>query len=178
MSQEDLAELGGPLTGRHVVLDGEIVAFNVAAVQTSARSEPGCTFASPPGGALAAVPAFFVAFDVLHLDGWSTQRMSYEARRGLLDQIGLDAPRVQVPPYFRQRRRRLPHRPRAGPGRRGLQAAGLPVPARPIERPVATQPSSSRPTHRSDAATSSPASSTSTAEPPDPHMKPLVSPTA
>jgi len=45
-------------------------------------------------------------------------------------------------------------------------------------RQLRTQPLSSRPTHRSDAARSSPAPSTSTGGRPEPHMKPLVKPAA
>jgi bifunctional non-homologous end joining protein LigD len=47
---------------------------------------------------LAGVPVYYYVFDVLYVAGWSLVRMPYQRRRELLDQLDLDAARVQVPP--------------------------------------------------------------------------------
>jgi bifunctional non-homologous end joining protein LigD len=47
------------------------------------------------------IPVTYVIFDLLYLDGHTTMGLSYEERRELLEQLGLEGPAWRVPAYHR-----------------------------------------------------------------------------
>jgi bifunctional non-homologous end joining protein LigD len=47
------------------------------------------------------IPATYVIFDLLYLDGHSTMELSYEERRGLLERLELEGPAWRTPSYHR-----------------------------------------------------------------------------
>jgi bifunctional non-homologous end joining protein LigD len=47
------------------------------------------------------IPATYVIFDLLYLDGHSTMKLPYEERRSLLEQLELEAPAWRTPAYHR-----------------------------------------------------------------------------
>ena len=53
---------------------------------------------TPSAELVARIPVSYLVFDVLHLDGERLLAQPYERRRELLDGLGLDGPRVRVPP--------------------------------------------------------------------------------
>jgi len=98
-------ELGGmaeSLGSLQVVLDGEIVALDA-----SGRPDFGLLqqrmhvqSASQIRDLVNRVPATYLVFDVLHLDGRSLLEVPYGERRELLESLGLEGPRWAVPPAF------------------------------------------------------------------------------
>jgi bifunctional non-homologous end joining protein LigD len=99
-SYPDLAELGQLLASQAVVLDGEIVAFDQAGRPNFGTLQSRMHVAHPSPRLLATVPVFYHLFDLLHLNGRSALTLPYQQRRDLLDDLQLDAPRIQVPPYL------------------------------------------------------------------------------
>ena len=53
---------------------------------------------SPAPELVERIPVSYVVFDLLHLDGRTLLRESYDRRRSLLDELGLTGARVRVPP--------------------------------------------------------------------------------
>ena len=47
------------------------------------------------------IPATYVIFDLLYLDGHSTMGLPYEERRKLLDELDLNGPAWRTPTYHR-----------------------------------------------------------------------------
>ena len=90
------------LAARQVVLDGEIVAFadgswpDFEALQQ--RMNIGS--AAQAKALSAQIPVSYLAFDLLWLDGRSLLEQRYSRRRELLDALGLQGSRWQVPPSF------------------------------------------------------------------------------
>jgi len=84
---------------RSLVLDGEVTAF--AADRPSFALLQHRLHVSRPGAALvAAVPLTYVTFDLLYQAGRSLLRNPYAQRRAMLDDLGLAAPHIAVPPAF------------------------------------------------------------------------------
>ncbi|WP_234321328.1 ATP-dependent DNA ligase [Streptomyces katrae] len=75
-----------------LVLDGELVVWDVEAGRLSFEALQRRAAARPRGAASLAArwPAYFVAFDVLQLDGQELLRRPYEERRALLEQLFTD----------------------------------------------------------------------------------------
>ena len=99
----EVCGMGTALERRRVVLDGEVVAFDPEGRPSFERLQARMHLASD--GAvrrrLHDVPATYVIFDVLHLDGASTMPLSYEERRALLAELGLEGPGWRTPAYHR-----------------------------------------------------------------------------
>lgn len=97
----ELAALAETLRGCRVILDGELVhlAPDGAPDFTLLRRR---LIASEGTAARLAqtIPATFVAFDLLHLDGRSTRTLPYAERRRLLAELLDDGPGWRVPEHF------------------------------------------------------------------------------
>ncbi|HEX5494941.1 MAG TPA: non-homologous end-joining DNA ligase [Mycobacteriales bacterium] len=96
----ELSVLGGLTRGRQSVLDGEIVALDGSGRPSFEVLQRRMHLRGPDRRLVAATPVWYYVFDLVHLDGWSTRRLSYADRRGLLDDLDLSAPGVRVPPWF------------------------------------------------------------------------------
>ena len=98
----ELAELAADLGDRRLVLDGELVAFDAAGRPSFGVLQARMHLTRPADvrRARAAVPAVFLVFDLLHLDGRDTTALPWEERRARLDDLGLAGPAWQVPPAF------------------------------------------------------------------------------
>ncbi|MGH3321924.1 MAG: non-homologous end-joining DNA ligase [Streptosporangiaceae bacterium] len=95
----ELDTLSDLLPGHRVVLDGELVAFDERGRPSFERIQPriharaGCRLA-------AAIPVAYVVFDLLYLDGTTTTRLPYAARREALEALGLAGGAVQTSQNF------------------------------------------------------------------------------
>ena len=96
----EIAQLADALDGRPAVLDGEIVAFNAESVVHFGTLQQRMHIADPAVAhrLMTTVPAIYVVFDLLSLDGEQLMGEPYERRRRALLGLGLSAPRIQVPP--------------------------------------------------------------------------------
>jgi bifunctional non-homologous end joining protein LigD len=95
---EVAAALGRAAGTRTVVLDGEITVFD-GDRPSFAMLQRRMHVARPAPGLVAAVPVTYVAFDLLW-QARSLLRSPYAQRRALLDDLGLAAEHVSVPPAF------------------------------------------------------------------------------
>jgi bifunctional non-homologous end joining protein LigD len=97
----EVGGLGPALGARPVVLDGEVVAFDENGRPDFGRLQTRMHIASDAAvrRRMKEVPATYVIFDVLHLDGTSTMGLPYEERRELLDGLGLNGPSWRTPAY-------------------------------------------------------------------------------
>ncbi|HEY9413051.1 MAG TPA: non-homologous end-joining DNA ligase [Jiangellaceae bacterium] len=86
-----------------VVLDGELVAFDDDGRPSFQRLQPRMhvTSESEIRTRQREVPVTYIVFDLLHLDGRSLFGEPYEERRRLLEELRLDGPNWQAPPYQR-----------------------------------------------------------------------------
>ncbi|MDQ6650753.1 MAG: non-homologous end-joining DNA ligase, partial [Actinomycetota bacterium] len=102
VSYPELRALGEALGSRQVVLDGEIVAFDDSGRPSfGALQERMHVAKAAEARRLAAqVPATFLAFDLLHVDGRATTDLAYAERRALLESLALAGPSWQTPPSF------------------------------------------------------------------------------
>lgn len=102
VSYPEVGELAAAVPGRRLVLDGEVVAFDGAGRPSFGLLQSRMHVARPADvrRARAAVPATYLAFDVLHLDGRDTTGLPYDERRELLESLDLVGPCWQVPPSF------------------------------------------------------------------------------
>ena len=98
----ELAELVGALAGHRAVLDGEVVAFDAAGRPDFGllQQRMHVTNQAQVRTLVGQVPVHYLAFDLLHLDGHDTLDLAYEARRDLLDSLGIATPHAVVPPVF------------------------------------------------------------------------------
>jgi bifunctional non-homologous end joining protein LigD len=91
------------LRGRPALLDGVVVTFGEAGTPDSARLAR--RLAAESDSAVrrlrAAVPATYVAFDLLHLDGEPLMDRAYEERRAALAGLALEGPAWQAPNFHR-----------------------------------------------------------------------------
>lgn len=102
VSYPELEAMTRPLAGRAVLLDGEIVAFADGGRPSFARLQQRMHVADRLWAERLSrqVPATFLVFDVLHLDGHSTMDLPQRERRGLLEGLGLGGPSWATPPVF------------------------------------------------------------------------------
>jgi anti-sigma regulatory factor (Ser/Thr protein kinase) len=92
-------ELGVP-AAPGLVLDGVVVALDGVGRPSMARLRRRRRVGAPSRALVEGVPVCFYVFDVLEVDGRSTARLPYRARRELLAEIDLAGGRVVVPPSF------------------------------------------------------------------------------
>ena len=101
-SYPELAALARDLSGHGVVLDGEVVALDRAGRPDFALLQQRMHLTRPVQveAAAAAVPATYLVFDLLRLDGRSLVTVPHEDRRALLEDLSLAGPSWAVPPAF------------------------------------------------------------------------------
>ena len=99
----ELRELGRRLGTTQVVLDGEIVALDTNGRPSFERLQRRMHVESESAirRLRQDVPVAYAIFDLLWTEGHSTMRLPYEERRRLLDELGLNGPNWQTPPYHR-----------------------------------------------------------------------------
>jgi bifunctional non-homologous end joining protein LigD len=99
----ELRALGRALGAHELLLDGELVALDAHGRPSFERmqSRMNAEGEAAIGRAARAQPVHYMAFDLLHLDGRSLLELPYEARRGLLEQLGLDGPAWRAPRFHR-----------------------------------------------------------------------------
>jgi len=97
----ELASMVQTVSGRRLVLDGEIVALDSHGVPQFARLQNRIHVAVPTRQLLQSSPVTFYLFDVLAVDGEPTVDLPYTRRRELLDDLALDSGPVRTPPAFR-----------------------------------------------------------------------------
>ena len=134
----ELREVGEFLGSRSAVLDGEIVAFDAEGRPSFGRLQQRLHLASPNAVARRAreVPASYLVFDLLYLEGRSLLALPYDERRALLESLALAGEHFATPPSVNDRagadvleaarlgglegvvakRRRSPYRPGARSG--------------------------------------------------------------
>jgi bifunctional non-homologous end joining protein LigD len=105
----EVRELARELGARRVVLDGEIVAFDDEGRPSFGRLQSRMHLASDSAvrRRMRDIPATYVIFDLLYLDGHSTMALAYEDRRALLEQLELEGPAWRTPAYHRGEGRAL-----------------------------------------------------------------------
>ncbi len=98
----ELRALGETMGSTQAVLDGEIVSFDPAGRPSFGllQQRMHVTAAAEVRRLVTAVPAVYLVFDLLHLDGRPLVGLPYIERRRLLDDLGLTGPSWQTPPYF------------------------------------------------------------------------------
>ena len=131
----ELSALGLQLGSREAVLDGEIVAFDEHGQPSFARLQRRLNASSPSAIRRHAseIPATYVLFDLLYLDGHLTTGLPYRERRRLLADLQLDGPTWQTPAY-REGEGRALLAATAEHGLEGVLAKRLDAPYRPGER--------------------------------------------
>jgi bifunctional non-homologous end joining protein LigD len=96
----ELADLAHQAGAREMILDGEIAAF-AAGRPSFAALQRRMHVAAPSARLLAAVPATYLAFDIMDLGGESLISEPYARRRDILEAQQLTSEQVHVPPSFR-----------------------------------------------------------------------------
>ncbi len=98
----EVRALGEALGSRQAVLDGEIVALDDRGRPSFGvlQQRIHINEAARARRLAEQVPATFMAFDVVHLDGRPTIGLPYDERRRLLEALGLDGPHWHIPPAF------------------------------------------------------------------------------
>ena len=131
----ELHGLGRALGSRTAILDGEVVAFDADGRPSFERLQQRMHLASESAIRRRArdVPAVYVIFDVLYLEGRVTMSLSYEERRALLERQELTGPAWQVPAYHRGEGRALLEAS-AAQGLEGIVAKRLTSPYEPGRR--------------------------------------------
>ena len=101
-SYPELRAMAESLGSRQVILDGEIVAMDDKGRPSfeALQARMHVTNAAQVRRLTAQVPATFLVFDVLHLDGRSLVEEPYSERRRLLESLELAGPSWQTPPHF------------------------------------------------------------------------------
>ena len=99
----EVRELARSLGSRRVVLDGEVVALDDAGRPSFERLQSRKHLASDTAvrRRMRDIPATYVIFDLLYLDGHATMPLSYEERRELLEALELEGPAWRTPAYHR-----------------------------------------------------------------------------
>jgi bifunctional non-homologous end joining protein LigD len=99
----EVRELARSLGSRRIVLDGEVVAFDDDGRPSFERLQSRMHLASDSAvrRRMRDIPATYVIFDLLYLDGHTTTGLPYEERRELLDQLQLEGPAWRIPAYHR-----------------------------------------------------------------------------
>jgi bifunctional non-homologous end joining protein LigD len=96
----ELAGLAHQAGAREMVLDGEIAAF-AAGRPSFAALQRRMHVAAPSPRLLAAVPATYLVFDIMQLNGESLISEPYARRRDILEAQHLTSEQVHIPPSFR-----------------------------------------------------------------------------
>jgi bifunctional non-homologous end joining protein LigD len=98
----ELARLGSATTHKQLLLDGEIVVFGEGGWPEFEALQPRMHVTSAAQAAMLAgqTPVTYLVFDLLQLDGRPLLDMEYRDRRALLDELALNGPSWQTPPYF------------------------------------------------------------------------------
>jgi bifunctional non-homologous end joining protein LigD len=99
-SYPDLRGLVDVVGGHAAVLDGEVVAFDETGRPSFGRLQQRMHVRHPTRELLEAVPVCYLVFDVLHLEGRSLLKATYDERRAALLGLGLTGDRVVTPPAF------------------------------------------------------------------------------
>src|SRR3954470_22371609 len=96
-----LRELGRAVGAHEAVLDGEVVAFDDAGRPSFQRLQRRMHLTSEAQVRRLAQsdPVVYVIFDLLFLDGHATLELTYEQRRKLLLELGLNGPAWQTPAH-------------------------------------------------------------------------------
>jgi bifunctional non-homologous end joining protein LigD len=99
----EVRELARSLGARRMVLDGEVVAFDDQGRPSFERLQSRMHLASDSAvrRRMRDIPATYVIFDLLYLDGHSTLSLTYEERRELLERLELEGPAWRTPAYHR-----------------------------------------------------------------------------
>jgi bifunctional non-homologous end joining protein LigD len=100
----ELRELGRAVGTLQVILDGEIVTFDENGRPSFERLQSRMHLASDSAirRRMQDIPAAYMIFDVLFLEGHSTMELPYTERRKLLDeQLKLEGPHWKTPAYHR-----------------------------------------------------------------------------
>jgi bifunctional non-homologous end joining protein LigD len=99
----EVGALGRDLGARHVVLDGELVAFDAEGRPSFERLQPRMHVKSESEirRRRQEVPVTYVIFDLLYLDGHSLLEAPYEERRRALEALDLGGSSWQVPAFQR-----------------------------------------------------------------------------
>jgi bifunctional non-homologous end joining protein LigD len=102
LAYPELRALGEQLGATQVLLDGEIVSFDVHGRPSFGRLQKRMhvSSAAVANRLAASEPAMLLIFDILHLDGQSTLLLPYNERRNLLESLALSGPSWQTPPAF------------------------------------------------------------------------------
>lgn len=100
----EIAESLAAMHGHTAVLDGEIVALDAQGTPRFSLLQNRINLSKPAdvARAQASTPVQVVLFDVMHLDGKSLIKKTYDERRAVLDELipGGAQGRIQVPPSF------------------------------------------------------------------------------
>ena len=98
----ELAKPPDAIAARQLVLDGEIVAFAGGSWPDFEALQQRMNIGSAAQARVlsAHIPVSYLAFDLLWLDGGSLLEQRYARRRELLETLGLQGGRWQVPPSF------------------------------------------------------------------------------
>jgi bifunctional non-homologous end joining protein LigD len=101
-SYPELRAMAETLGSRPVILDGEIVAMDERGRPSfeALQARMHVTNTAQVRRLATQVPATFLAFDVLHLDGRSLLDEPYTERRRTLESLQLSGPSWQTPPHF------------------------------------------------------------------------------
>ena len=99
----EVRELARSLGARRIVLDGEVVAFDDRGRPSFERLQSRMHLASDSAvrRRMRDIPATYVIFDLLYLDGHTTTGLTYEKRRELLESLELEGPAWRTPSYHR-----------------------------------------------------------------------------
>jgi bifunctional non-homologous end joining protein LigD len=106
----EVRELARALGSRRIVLDGEVVALDEQGRPSFERLQSRMHLGSDSAvrRRMRDIPATYVIFDLLYLDGHTTMGLSYEERRQLLERLDLEGPAWRTPAYHRGEGRALP----------------------------------------------------------------------
>ena len=98
----ELAGLGGDLGSLDVAIDGEVVALDEAGRPSFGLLQHRMHVSDPGTAAelAAEIPATYLAFDVVRVDGQPTTDLPLEDRRRLLEQLDLDGPAWKTTPAY------------------------------------------------------------------------------
>src|SRR5919199_268098 len=96
----ELRPMNRALGSRSAIVDGEIVALDERGRPSFARLQQRMhlTGESRIKRRAKEIPATYMAFDLLYLDGHSLMGLAYEERRARLDELELDGPQWRTPP--------------------------------------------------------------------------------
>jgi bifunctional non-homologous end joining protein LigD len=97
----ELRQLGKEVGPQQMILDGEVVAFDDNGRPSFERLQSRMHLASESAvrRRMRDIPAAYMVFDLLFLDGHSTMQLPYADRRKLLEELKLEGPNWRTPSY-------------------------------------------------------------------------------